>query len=236
MEIIQKIKEYITDNIEHLIIILLIIACLGLIIWNSFYNTERLEINSNNIVETEESEETEETLDVLTVDIKGYVVNPGVYEVDNGLNINDLIQIAGGIRRGGTTRNINLSHKLSDQMVIIIHSERQLRTLQISNTATCDSYNIINCVDNDTSIVERGPTTPGTSNITSGSTVPAGKVSINNGTKEQLMTLTGIGEARALAIIQHRTTHGPFLTLEDIMNVSGIGQSIFDNIKENITL
>lgn len=63
-----------------------------------------------------------------------------------------------------------------------------------------------------------------------------GKVSLNQGTKEQLMTLTGIGEVRAKAIISHRTQNGPFVKIEDIMLVEGIKEAMFEKIKDDIGL
>ena len=63
-----------------------------------------------------------------------------------------------------------------------------------------------------------------------------GKVSLNQGTKEQLMTLTGIGEVRAKAIINHRTQKGPFEKIEDIMLVEGIKEAMFEKIKDDIGL
>ncbi len=65
---------------------------------------------------------------------------------------------------------------------------------------------------------------------------PAEKININTGTKEQLMTLWGIGDVKSNAIIEYRTTKGPFKKIEDIMNISGIGQATFDKIKNNITV
>ena len=61
-------------------------------------------------------------------------------------------------------------------------------------------------------------------------------VSINNATKEELMTLSGIGEAKALAIISYREENGPFSRIEDLMNITGIGEKMFDKIKDYITL
>ncbi len=61
-------------------------------------------------------------------------------------------------------------------------------------------------------------------------------VSINNGTKEELMTLTGIGESKAEEIIKYREEHGDFKKLEDIMNVSGIGEKAYSKIKDYIKL
>ena len=62
------------------------------------------------------------------------------------------------------------------------------------------------------------------------------KVSINTASKEELMTLSGIGEAKAGAIIEYREKNGNFASIEDIKNVSGIGDAIFEKIKDNITI
>lgn len=61
-------------------------------------------------------------------------------------------------------------------------------------------------------------------------------VSINTATKEELMTLTGIGESKAESIIEYREENGEFKNLEDIMNVSGIGESAYSKIKDHIKL
>ena len=64
----------------------------------------------------------------------------------------------------------------------------------------------------------------------------AAKVNLNTASKEQLMTLTGIGEARAEAILAYRRDAGPFLVIEDIMKVSGIKEAAFQKIKDDITV
>lgn len=61
------------------------------------------------------------------------------------------------------------------------------------------------------------------------------KVNINTATKEELMTLSGIGEAKAQAIIDYRITNGNFSSIEDLLNVNGISETLFNTIKEFIT-
>ena len=61
-------------------------------------------------------------------------------------------------------------------------------------------------------------------------------MNINTATKEELMTIGGIGESKATQIISYRETNGPFQKIEDIMNISGIKEGIFSKIKDYITV
>jgi competence protein ComEA len=75
-----------------------------------------------------------------------------------------------------------------------------------------------------------------TSNSNGTTTPNIGKININTATKEQLMTLPGIGEVKAQAIIDYRTKNGPFKSIHDIVNVSGIGEKTFEKIENLITV
>lgn len=72
--------------------------------------------------------------------------------------------------------------------------------------------------------------------ISTSNEVTNSKISINTATKEELMTLTGIGESKAKDIVDYREKNGPFKTIEELMKVNGIGENIFAQIKENITI
>ena len=63
-----------------------------------------------------------------------------------------------------------------------------------------------------------------------------GKVDLNRAAKEELMTLPGIGETKAEAILQYRKEHGPFQTIEELMQVSGIGEALFEKIKNRVKI
>ena len=79
--------------------------------------------------------------------------------------------------------------------------------------------------------------TPSTSTEESNNqSTSTGKVNINQASKEELMGIPGIGEAKATSIIEYRTTTGTFQTIEDIKNVSGIGDAIFESIRDYITV
>ena len=192
-------------------------------------------LNNNDSVITEVlAETTSTTLAVkeestkLYFDIKGSVKKPGVYEFIQGDKIIDAINKAGGLTKNATTNNLNLSKKLTNEMVIYVFSKNELTTTkayeQISNASECkcETIEINNYVDKNT-------TNESTNNETS-------KININTDNKEKLMTISGIGSSKADAIIEYRTKNGNFKTTEDIMNVSGISKTIYDKIKDIITV
>ena len=72
--------------------------------------------------------------------------------------------------------------------------------------------------------------------VSTGGGKEAAKVNLNKATKEELMTLSGVGEAKASQIIQYREEHGKFKRIEDIMNISGIKEGLFEKIKDKITV
>ena len=163
----------------------------------------------------------------IKVDLKGYVKNPGVYEVEEGTIINDLIKLAGGLKSEGTTDNINLSKKLNDEDMIVILSKSEVKKLNstiASSTKTTVSNKTSTSANKTTSL-----------NSNPSSIVTNKKISLNIATKEELMTLSGIGEAKALNIIEYRTKT-PFKDISEIKNVSGIGEAIYEKIKDSITV
>lgn len=193
-------------------------------------------LNNNDSVITEVLAETTSTTSAvkeestkLYFDIKGSVKKPGVYEFTQGDKIIDAINKADGLTKNATTNNLNLSKKLTNEMVIYVFSKNELTTTKafepVSNASECkcETIEINNCVDKKTT------------NESNNDTVLA-KININTDNKEKLMTISGIGSSKADAIIEYRTKNGNFKTTEDIMNVSGISKTIYDKIKDIITV
>ena len=141
------------------------------------------------------------------VDLKGAVKKPGVYKVKEGTIVNDLINLAGGLKKNAYTDNINLAKTLSSQEVIYISNTNEIKT-----TTTTQAIVITN---------EQSSTTK--------------LININTASINELTSLTGIGESKALAIVAYRT-QSPFKNIEEIKNVDGIGDSAFAKIKDNITI
>ena len=195
--------------------------------------------------EKENSSEVKEELKTYSIDIKGAVKHPGVYKVVNGSNVYDVIELAGGLNKNATTDNINLSKKVSDEMVIYIYTKSEYNknnnTINKSPVEQQDCKENINtadissCVSNSSSIITNDSNNPTNDNI-SESNETNSLININTATKDELMSINGIGESKALCIISYRNEVGSFKSIEEVMNVSGIGNALFEKIKNLITV
>jgi competence protein ComEA len=148
--------------------------------------------------------ETENEVNIIIVDIDGAVKNPGVYKFIDGDRVNDAIIEAGGLTENAYTKELNKARKLIDGEKIYILQQGE---------EPIDSTNDINSLYS------------GENNI---------KININVATKEELMTLNGIGEIYANRIIEYRNKN-KFISVEQIQNVNGIGEKTFEKIKDYIT-
>ena len=164
----------------------------------------------------------------IKVEVKGYVNKPGVYEIYDELVVEDVINLAGGLKENANIETINLSKKVYDEMVIIISSNEEISDLKNQGTSIKYIEKDFICprLINDSCIT----VTPSQDDINLST-----KISINNATLEELITLPGIGEAKARDIIEYRKKN-KFKTLEEIMNIKGIGKSIYEKIKDKISL
>lgn len=176
----------------------------------------------------------------IFVEIKGDVVNPGVYEAEENSIINDCILAAGGFNSTAYTDNINLAKKVSDELVIYVFTKSEYKKKDNANTTTasCSSsnYQIDACTNSYSSIIISGSSKTETSNTTSVDNTSNSLININTATLDQLTTLPGIGESKAQTIITYRNENGLFKSIEEIKNVSGIGDSTYEKFKDYITV
>lgn len=170
----------------------------------------------------------EDTEKLYMVDIKGEVISPGIYELPSTSRVIDVINKAGGLTDIADTSVINLSKKIEDEMVIIIYSEYEVNNWL--KTKQEEEYLQEKCQNSEESKIENDACISDNA-IENNETL----ININTATKEELMTLSGIGETKALAIISYREKT-PFTSIEDIKNVSGIGDSTYNEIKDYITV
>lgn len=152
----------------------------------------------------------------------GEVFSPGVYTLPEGARIYEAVELAGGFTEQAAESWLNLAEPVTDGMKLEIPSETQVK---------------------DPSWLAQNPygssAGTGTSSGTGGRSGAASErlpVNINTASREELMTLKGIGSSRAEDIIRYRKEAGGFTKIEDIMKVPGIKNAAFQKIKENITV
>ena len=216
------------------LVLLLVVA--SIFIYKNFTAKDKEDENIvlNTKKDIKKDEEEEKTSDVYyQVDIKGEVINPGIYTVKEGSRVIDVIRLAGDLTEVADTSVLNLSKKVKDEMVIIVYSFDEVASFtetkeqeEIEQEA-CKNQNGI---ENDACIEDS------TNDTSSSSVVISGKISLNTATLDELMMLPGIGEAKAEAIIKYREEVGAFQNIEELKEVNGIGDAIFDDIKESITI
>ena len=210
--------------ITTIIIITITITITIYIINNNKIESEIIDNTESNIIE--EVVEKEEIKNYITVEIKGEVINPGVYKIEENSRVIDLINISGGFTQNALTININQAKKLQDEMVIVIYNKNDLKEEVKTEYVylECDCPKITNdgCINEESKEENKED-------------IQNKKISINNATKEELTTLNGIGEKTAEKIIEYRKEN-KFNTIEDIKNVSGIGESLYEKIKDSITV
>lgn len=205
----------------------IIIFLLILVIMISFKPKQEIIVEENNKAIEEINEVKEDEKIIQKVEIKGFVKNPGVYEFNENERVIDLITKAGGLIENANTSVLNLSKILTDEMVVIIYSNEEIEEAKKDNITI--KYETIElpceCPDslNDACVEEKDDSTK--TNI----------ININTATKEELMTLPNIGESKAENIINYRESF-KFEAIEDIKEVSGIGESLFEKIKDYITV
>lgn len=149
-------------------------------------------------------------VEVLCVHVCGAVKVPGVYELNEGARVKDALEAAGGLLPGAAGDSVNQAAPVEDGKRIYIPNREEIENGKFS--------------------AEQMDDTQGTEGIA------ARKVDLNHATEQELMTIPGIGLAKAKSIIQYREENGSFSKTEDIMKIEGIKQGIYNKMKEFITV
>lgn len=191
-----------------------------------------LEKEEKDIKKEEESKGEAPFSESITVDIKGAIQKPGVYKVEKGMRVQDVIQLASGLSENADVSFINLSKKVEDEMVIIVYTREEVLAFQKEAEGEKKGIQDIECP---TAPIPNDACISGDNSTQSPSSQPA-KVSINQADLEELMTLPGIGESKAQAIIHYREENGKFQALDELLNVSGIGEAVFAKMQDYICL
>lgn len=241
MNYILKFKKYLIVAIMFILFItgLILIYFTNIKNYKPVYAASETLEKKDNKDENNESEKNkeEDKVEEFFVDIKGEVTNPGVYLVNENNIVNDVINLASGLTKNANTKCINLSMKVSPQMVIYVYSNTETR--QIANNSKSQTSSVCNNLNNDayTNLNEANKSNNVTTNNTNSSTQETNAlININTADINQLMTLSGIGESKAKEIIKYREENGGFKNIEELKNVSGIGDATFEKLKDSITI
>ena len=172
--------------------------------------------NENNSKNKEEKEATEK----IIVHISGAVQIEGILELEESSRIQTAIEQAGGLKENANINNINLAQKLEDGIKIYIPTNEEINQIErgeINTTTTQLKETIESKATNTTNTKAENK-----------------KININTATQTELETLPGIGPSTALKIIEHRKSNGKFQNIDELKEISGIGERKFESIKELI--
>ncbi len=169
---------------------------------------EESSISSSTLAESISSQASSKT-DKIYVDLKGAVKRPGVYALDQGSRVFDLLEMAGGLTEEAAERALNQAQLLVDQQSLYVPTMEEWEAESQGPQA--------NLVGSQDPLV---------------SSPNSGKVNINQADLAQLETLPGIGAKKAQAIIDYRTANGSFHSLEDLGKVKGIGPKMLEKLKD----
>lgn len=168
------------------------------------------------------STDTEDRPAKLYVHVCGHVNQPGVYELQPDSRVFEAIEAAGGMTATAAFSYLNQAELLLDGQQIYVPSQEEVDSgkvaaqaagVSISGSEAADAQNKENVSGQDD-----------------------GKVNLNTATKEELMTLNGIGDVRAQAILKYREEHGEFRSIEELMEVEGIKKGTFQKLKDQIKI
>lgn len=169
-----------------------------------------IKTNTNSEPDTETGDSTGNSGSIV-IYICGAVTNPGVYELPAESRVIQAIEAAGGLLEDADPFLVNQARILEDGEQIRILTREEAKQVDLSDYAEGADTG-----QNDSSKEE--------------------KININTADVDTLMTLPGIGQAKAEAIVEYRKNSGGFQRIEDIMNISGIKEAVFTKIKEKITV
>lgn len=159
-------------------------------------------------LKTERSSSQTETQKVF-VDIKGAVKNEGVYELSSGSRVTDVVKLAGGFTEDADKKSVNLAEKVTDESMIYVARVGE-------NVAPATTYS--------------------QANGSAQQEESSDKINLNTATLAELQTISGIGAKRAQDIIDYRDANGGFSSVDDLANVSGIGEKTLEKLKSEVTV
>lgn len=174
----------------------------------------------------EEAAETFQNSGIIYVHVCGQVAEPGVYALPQGSRLYEAIEAAGGILENGVGEMLNQAEQVGDGQQIYVPSKEEVSQLKEG------AYTAHQGLAGGGNAAAQGSS----EGWNSASQEAEGKLNLNTASKEQLMTLSGIGERKAESIIAYREEHGGFQKIEELMEVEGIKEGVFNKVRDRISI
>ena len=160
----------------------------------------------------QDSESETEVLEKKELHVCGQVAAPGVFELPSGSRVCDAIEAAGGMTEDASPEYWNLAGEVSDGEMIYVPTTEEAEELGREDRNSGEAQTTAEGVTSD------------------------GRINLNTASKDQLMTIPGVGESKADSIIAYRQEQGMFQSTEDVMNISGIKEGMYAKIKDYISV
>lgn len=204
-----------------------VVLGLGLVVWTQFLAPVQpvsadlalpssaqgaISKNSEKSASTSEPETSSSKTD-LVVDVKGAVNKEGVYRLAADSRVTDAIKAAGGLTAQADKKSINLAQKISDEEVIYVANQGE-----------------------DISVISTPSPSSATTDASGSKEETTEKINLNTATLADLQTISGIGQKRAQDIIDYRDNNGGFKSVDDLTNVSGIGEKTLEKLKSEVSV
>ena len=204
-----------SKNIKQKLVLICAILMIAVGLIYNFLKEDKEDISYEKIViqsmENEIQEEIIEEKEYIKIHVTGQVRSPGIIELEHGQRISDAIEKAGGLTEFASLENVNLAYKLEDGQKLYI--------------PTVEEENVSVLVENGENIIQ--------------STNSSGKVktiNINKANETELEEIPGVGPSMANKIVNYRKENGEFKSIEDLKNISGIGEKKFESMREYISV
>lgn len=212
--VLEKIKSHKWET-TGIIVGLLLFGILGLNHFGTHHKEDDLNINLEKKVSTIIEKKVpmishvkDKVSNQVTVDVKGAVNHPGVYSLPSQSHVTDAIKRAGGLSNLADSKSVNLAQKLQDETVIYVAQKGEKITVVEEEKAN--------------NIATQGNS--------------KGKINLNKADLSSLQTISGVGAKRAQDILDYRDSQGGFKTIDDLKNVSGIGEKTLEKLRQDVTI
>lgn len=212
--VLEKIKSHKWET-TGIIVGLLLFGILGLNHFGTHHKEDDLNINLEKKVSTITEKKVlmishvkDKVSNQVTVDVKGAVNHPGVYSLPSQSRVTDAIKRAGGLSNLADSKSVNLAQKLQDETVIYVAQKGEKITVVEEEKAN--------------NIATQGNS--------------KGKINLNKADLSSLQTISGVGAKRAQDILDYRDSQGGFKTIDDLKNVSGIGEKTLEKLRQDVTI